>query len=108
MDDYQFQEIGAEITPVSSFSLFGIEIDNKLSFDKHISNLWVKASWQSNAICVGCNITQIKKEKKQILSNSNYKNIDLVHGILILNYAIILNSFKDLNLFPWKLDDCLL
>ena len=32
-----------EIIPTSSVNLLGIEIDDKLSFDKDISNVWVKA-----------------------------------------------------------------
>ena len=35
----------------SSVKLLGIEIDNKLNFEKHISNICKKASNQLNAIC---------------------------------------------------------
>ena len=35
----------------SSVKLLGIEIDNKLNFEKHISNICKKASDQLNAIC---------------------------------------------------------
>ena len=40
-----------EITPEPSVKLLGLEIDNKLNFEKHISNLCNKASNQLNAIC---------------------------------------------------------
>ena len=42
---------GVDITPESSEKLLGIEIDNKLNFEKHISTLCNKASNQLNAIC---------------------------------------------------------
>ena len=42
---------GVELTMESSVKLLGIEIDNKLNFEKHISNICKKASNQLNAIC---------------------------------------------------------
>ena len=42
---------GVELTMESSVKLLGIEIDNKLNFEKHISNTSQKASNQLNAIC---------------------------------------------------------
>ena len=42
---------GVELTMESSVKLLGIEVDNKLKFEKHISNICKKASNQLNAIC---------------------------------------------------------
>ena len=42
---------GVELTMESSVKLLGVEIDNKLNFEKHISNICRKASNQLNAIC---------------------------------------------------------
>ena len=39
-----------ELTKESSVKLLGTEIDNKLKFEKHISNICKKASSQLNAI----------------------------------------------------------
>ena len=40
-----------KLTMESSVKLLGIEIDNKLNFEKHISNICRKTSNQLNAIC---------------------------------------------------------
>ena len=42
---------GVELTMKSSVKLLGIEIYNKLNFEKHISNICKKASNQLNVIC---------------------------------------------------------
>ena len=42
---------GVELTMESSVKLLGIVIENKLNFEKHISNICKKASNQLNAIC---------------------------------------------------------
>ena len=41
---------GKEIESLNSVSLLGIEIDSKLNFDKHISNLCNKSAGQLNAL----------------------------------------------------------
>ena len=40
-----------ELTMESSVKVLGIEIDNKLNFEKHIPNICKKASNQLNVIC---------------------------------------------------------
>ena len=42
---------GVELTIESSVKFLGIETDNKLNFEKHISNICKKASNQLNTIC---------------------------------------------------------
>ena len=42
---------GVELTMELFVELLGIEIDNKLNFEKHISNICQKVSNQLNAIC---------------------------------------------------------
>ena len=42
---------GVELTMELFVELLGIEIDNKLNFEKHISNICPKVSNQLNAIC---------------------------------------------------------
>ena len=42
---------GVELTMELFVELLGIEIDNKLNFEKHISNICQKVSSQLNAIC---------------------------------------------------------
>ena len=42
---------GVELTMESSVKLLGIEIDNELNFEKHISNICKIASNQLNAVC---------------------------------------------------------
>ena len=59
---------GKEIQSVNSVSLLGIEIDSKLNFDKHISNLCNKSAGQLNALI------RLRKylgfEEKKVLINS--------------------------------------
>ena len=56
---------GVELTMESSVKLLGIEIDNKLNFEKHISNICQKASNQLNAIFADCKHLWVIKKKKQ-------------------------------------------
>ena len=43
--------MATKITPTASVNLLGVEIDEKLNFDKYFSNLFLKGSRQINAIC---------------------------------------------------------
>ena len=42
---------GVELTMESTVKLLGLETDNKLNFEKHVSNICKKASNQLNTIC---------------------------------------------------------
>ena len=53
----------------SSVKLLRIEIDNKLNFEKHISNTCKKASNQLNAIC---KLQTFMGPKKKKWSNNKY------------------------------------
>ena len=56
---------GVELTMESSVKLLGIEIDNKLNFEKkNISNICKKASNQLNAICRLETFMRHKKKKQ--------------------------------------------
>ena len=67
-DSYPLKINDQIVNSENSVKLLGIEIDNKLSFDKHISTLWKKASNQLNAI------GRIQKymgfKEKEVLINS--------------------------------------
>ena len=54
---------GVELTMESSVKLLGIENDNKLNFEKHISNISKQASNQLNAIS-RLQLWAIKKKKQ--------------------------------------------
>ena len=41
---------GRNVTPESSFNLFGMEIDDKVNFNEYVSNLCIKVSRQLNAM----------------------------------------------------------
>ena len=57
-----------EIESKNSVKLLGIEIDNKLLFDKHITSLCKKAA---NQLCTICRLqNQMSKKKIEILINS--------------------------------------
>ena len=62
---------GVELTMESSVKLLGIETDNKLNFEKHISNVCKKASNQLNAIC-RLQIFMGHKEKEAMINTFNY------------------------------------
>ena len=58
--------------------LLGIAIDDKLSFDKHVSTLFKKAARQLNVLCHLNHLLDEKKHNKMIIyvtfiiSNFNY------------------------------------
>ena len=56
---------GVGLTMESSVKLLGIEIDNKLNFEKRISNICRKTSNQLNAIC---RLETFMAQKKAIIN----------------------------------------
>ena len=50
ISDVEFHVSGHSLKPVSSVKLLGVQIDERLTFDDHISALCVKASHQINAL----------------------------------------------------------
>ena len=50
ISDVEFHVSGHSLKPVSSVKLLGVKIDERLSFDDHISALCAKASYQINAL----------------------------------------------------------
>ena len=54
---------GEELTMESSVKFLGIEIENKLNFEKRISNICKKASNQLNPICRLQTLWDIKKKQ---------------------------------------------
>ena len=68
-----------ELTMESSVKLLAIEIDNKLNFKKHISNICKKANNDLNAICK-LQIFMGHKEKEAI---NTFVHSDFNHGCLI-------------------------
>ena len=67
---------GVELTMESSVKILGIEIDNKVNFEKHISNICKKVSNQLNAICRLQTFMSYKEKEAMINtfvhSNFNY------------------------------------
>ena len=72
---------GVELTIESSVKFLGIETDNKLNFEKHISNICKKAKNQLNAICRLQTFMEHKKKEAKINtfvhSNFNYGCLNL-------------------------------
>ena len=69
-----------ELTMESSVKLLDIEIDNKLNFEKHISNICKKASNQLNVIC-RLETFMGHKEKEAIINT--FVHSDFNYGCLI-------------------------
>ena len=68
----------------SSVKLLGIEIDNKLNFEKHISNIFRKASNQLNAIC-RLQAFMGHKEKEAMINTFVHSNFNC--GCLIWHFS---------------------
>ena len=74
-DKYRLRVNNAEIVPKTSVTLLGVEIDNKLNFEKHISSICKKASNQLNALS---RIQKFmgQKEKETIINTFIYSNFN--------------------------------
>ena len=74
--EISFDIAGSKITPSDTVNLLGIEIDNKLTFSKHISNICVKAGRQLSALARLSKTLDTKTKlitfNSFILSNFNY------------------------------------
>ena len=75
---------GVELTMESSVKLLGIEIDNKLNFEKQISNICQKASNQLNAIC-RLQTFMGHKEKEAMINAFEHSNFN--YGSLIWHFS---------------------
>ena len=75
-DSYPLNINDQIINSASSVKLLGIEIDNRLSFEKHISTLCNKASNQLNAIGKIQKFMGFK-EKEVLLNSFVYSNLNL-------------------------------
>ena len=75
---------GVELTMESSAKLLGVEIDNKLNFEKHISNICQKASNQLNAIC-RLQTFMGHKEKEAMINTFVHSNFN--YGCLIWHFS---------------------
>ena len=75
---------GVEVTIESSAKLLSIEIDNKLDFEKHISNIRKKSSNQLNAIC-RLETFMGHKEKEAIINTFVHSNFN--YGCLIWHFS---------------------
>ena len=73
-----------KLTMGSSVKLLVIEIDNKLNFEKHISNICKKASNQLNAICRLETFTG-HKEKEATINTFVHSNFN--YGCLIWHFS---------------------
>ena len=81
---------GVELAMELSVKLLGIEIDNKLNFEKHIPNICQKASNQLNAIC-RLQAFMGHKEKEAMINTFVHSNFN--YGCLIWHF----NSKKSQN-----------
>ena len=75
---------GVGLTMESSVKLLGIEIDNKLKFEKHIFNICRKASNQLNAICRLETFMGLK-EKESLINTVVHSNFN--YGCLIWHFS---------------------
>ena len=96
-DSYSLNINQEVISSENSVKLLGVEIDNKLSFEKHISTLVKKASNQPNAI------SRIQKfkgfKKKEILINSfvysNFNYCPLVWHFCTAKSVKMIEKYKN-------------
>ena len=70
---------GVELTMEPSVKLLGIEIDNKLNFEKHISNICRKASNQLNI----CRLETFMGHKEKEAIINTFVHSDFNYGCLI-------------------------
>ena len=75
---------GVEFTMESSVKLLGIEIDNKLNFEKHVSYICQKTSNQLNAIC-RLQAFMGHKEKEAMINTFVHSNFN--YGCLIWHFS---------------------
>ena len=75
---------GVGLTMESSVKLLGIEIDNKLKFEKHIFNICRKASNQLNAICRLETFMGLK-EKESLINTVVHSNFN--YSCLIWHFS---------------------
>ena len=74
---------GVELIMESSVKLLGVEIDNKLNFEKHISNILQKASNQLNVCRLQTFMGQ--KEKEAMINTFVHSNFN--YGCLIWHFS---------------------
>ena len=73
VEDPKLHFDGKEIRPEDSVKLLGVEIDNKLNFDKHITNVCRKRATQLNALCRLKSLLG-EKERKNLVNSFIYAN----------------------------------
>ena len=74
-NQYTLNIDGNQVTSENSVKLLGINIDNKLSFDEHVSSLCKKASKQLNVISRLQKYFEFKEEEV-LINNFVYANFD--------------------------------
>ena len=90
-NQYTLNIDGNQVNLEKSVKLLGINIDNKLSFDEHISSLCKKASNQLNAIS-RLHIYLEFKEKEILINSFVYANFN--YCPLCINIRLPLTNFK--------------
>ena len=75
---------GVELTMESTVKLLGLETDNKLNFEKHVSNICKKASNQLNTIC-RLQTFIAHREKEWMINTFVHSNI---------NYSCLISQFS--------------
>ena len=74
----------------SSVKLLGIKIDDKVNFEKHIANIYIKASNQQNAIC---RLQTLMGHKEKEAMVNTFVDSNFNYGCLIWDF----NSKKSQN-----------